>query len=712
MTITAIAGQKLEQLGVNNVSDLAKVTPALVYTQTITGTPDYTLRGVGLNDFALGEHPAVTVYVDEALIPFALETLGAGFDVGQVEVLKGPQGTLFGNNSTGGAISYTTRKPTSDFEAGGSASYGSYNSGEVEGFVSGPVSDTLGVRLAVDHRGSDGWQYSDTHSGHLGGDDFTNGRAIVQWNPVSQLHTQLTLSGWVDNSESPSPQVVALTPAIPPLLPLTGLTNYPLAAHNDRASDWDPNLNYERDNRFYQIAERIDWKLNSALTFTSISSYLDYKQDRPFDLDGTNVESYYEVALGGSHSFNQELRLSGNYGPVRFITGAEYSHDRTIETYYNNISDLTLSFAYEGLGAPHWTDFNITSAQTGESAAAYSNVEVNLTPAWSIQGGVRYTESLLTYDGCTRDAGDGNAAAVYTVALGLETPIQAGQCITLNVNTGVPSDVAGKLNQDNVSWRLGTQYSLSRDALLYINASKGYKAGSFGTEVAITSLSDAPARQESLLQYEAGFKLGLLGRKVQLNGAAFYDDYDHKQTFITEVEPTVGNISVLSNVPRSSIAGGELQVSAVPLKGMSVSVNGSYISTDILSNFLAANTAQVIENFRNSSLPGVPKWQLFGDARYERGVTATLNGFVDANTSYQSAYYSVLGADPSIEIKSHLITGFQLGVEPPGGKWRAYVWGRNIFNTYYWYNAEHGLDTTLRNTGLPATFGATVAYNW
>ena len=162
LTVTAFSAQQLTERRVNSLQDLAAAIPGLAFAPSANNTPILTLRGVGFNESSLGVYPAVSVYVDQAPLPFPVLASHATFDLERVEVLKGPQGTLFGQNSTGGAINYIAAKPTKEFKAGGDVSYGRFNQIEANAFVSGPLSDTLGARLAVrgqGHRvrGNSGW---------------------------------------------------------------------------------------------------------------------------------------------------------------------------------------------------------------------------------------------------------------------------------------------------------------------------------------------------------------------------------------------------------------------------------------------------------------------------------------------------------------------------------------------------------------------------
>jgi outer membrane receptor protein involved in Fe transport len=158
MSIQAESGDRLNKLGIRDTSDLQKIVPGFQSTPTYYGTYVFTIRGVGFQDTSLAGNPTVSVYSDEAPLPFSILTNGATLDLERVEVLKGPQGTLFGNNATGGAVNYIARKPTDHWAAGVDATYGRFNDFDAMGFVSGPITDTLKFRAAVRINESGPWQ--------------------------------------------------------------------------------------------------------------------------------------------------------------------------------------------------------------------------------------------------------------------------------------------------------------------------------------------------------------------------------------------------------------------------------------------------------------------------------------------------------------------------------------------------------------------------
>src|ERR1700678_3415419 len=238
ISISAATGEQLATIGVTDTRDLAKLTPGFTFADTQLGIPVYTLRGIGFYDQSVSSTPAVSVYNDEVPLTFPEETRGAILDLERVEVLKGPQGTLFGQNATGGAINYIAAKPTDQLAYGFDAGFGRFDEINLGGFVSGPLTDTLRVRVAAQTtQREDGWQESYTRSDTLGRANKTLWRTILDWTPNDRLSVRLNVNGWDDRSDTGGAQLVGILPQNPAHEP-PAYANYPLAPANDQAADW------------------------------------------------------------------------------------------------------------------------------------------------------------------------------------------------------------------------------------------------------------------------------------------------------------------------------------------------------------------------------------------------------------------------------------------------------------------------------------------
>ncbi|MBS0412114.1 MAG: TonB-dependent receptor, partial [Proteobacteria bacterium] len=719
MSITALTGQALAARGVVDTAGLANTVPGFTYTESRVGTPIYTLRGVGFNDIALGGRPTVTVYRDQAPVPFTIETRGGFMDLERVEVLVGPQGTLFGQNSTGGAVNLVAAKPTATPQAKLEAGAGSDSAYTVDAFAAGPLSDTLRGRIAIRHDQSGGWQRSLTTGKANGAKDLTEGRGILEWRPTAAFTASLTLYGFVDRSDNQSPAIFKIQPSDPTVVGLIpGLATTPLAPRDDRATDFNPNESYARDNRYVQADLRMDYVLPHRLTLTSLTSYSHYDENQNQDLDGSTLSGLQQRTYGSIASFSQEVRLAGQVANQVYVTaGASYASDKTRERNVDDISQSTQAYAFVGYGiAPFW-DFGLRNDQDIKTYAAFGNLEYSPIEALTLQLGLRYTKSENSFRGCTSDLGNGTTAAVFsdfhnlvrTAFLGLPAlpPIAAGGCITADA-LQVPTLITSKLDEDNVSWRIGANYDLTRGVMVYANVSRGYKAGGFPTLAATATAQYDPTKQESVTAYEAGIKASL-SRDLQVNGAVYQYDYRDKQVLGIVADPSFGRLLRLLNIPASRVRGVELQVSWTPIAGLTASGNASYVKTEITRDFIGFDANGVSQNFRGQPFPNSPRWQLSADVAYERPVAEGLKAFAGVNVSYRSSTNSELGEIPDLLVDGYALVNLRAGLEAADGRWRVAAWVKNVGDTYYYTSATRSIDVFNRMAGMPRTYGVTVS---
>lgn len=718
MSIAVATGDDLAARGVSQPRDLAKISTSFNYADSYVGSPIYTLRGVGFSDISIGGRPTVSIYVDEAPIPFAIETRGANLDLERVEVLKGPQGTLFGQNATGGAINYIAAKPTKSFAAGIDASYGRFNAWELGGFVSGPLSDTLSARLAVEHDGQGPWQTSYTSGAKNGRVDFTKARLSLVWTPTATFRANVTLSGFIDKSDTQAGQLIAITPQIPAAAPFVpGLLTYPLAPANARAADFQTGKNYAADNNYFQAVLRLEQDLSETATLTSLTSYSHYRDRSYMDVDGVALDNTQLGRDGLIRSFSEELRLAvklGDKGHV--LLGGSYSRDTALETDAVTNSQSTLAFIFTPQGLPLFTSFDNIDNQHSRNWSIFASGDYSLSDRLRIYGGARYSWNTIDYNGCTADSGDGTTALEFgtlfnAVRAGAGLPanpaIAPGGCITANA-AFVPGKVTDRLAENNFSWRAGIDWKPADRVLLYANVSKGFKAGSFPILGATSTTQLAPAVQESLVAYEAGFKATLVDRTLQLNGAAFHYDYNNKQILGKVSDPIFGTLLKLINVPKSRINGAELELAWTPMRGLKLTAGGSYIDSKVLDHFTGYDATGAIRDFNGEAFPNTPKWQFVGNADYKWALSGNLDASIGGGLTHQSSTNSQLGELPVLAIKEYTLIDLRAGIEAHDGSWKFSIWGRNVGNTYYWTTANPDLDTTVRYAGMPVTYGATL----
>jgi iron complex outermembrane receptor protein len=706
LTIQAVTGDQLAQQGIKNIADLTRIIPALTVSNSTYNTPVYTLRGVGFYDNSLAAYPAVSVYVDEVPLPFPVLTGQAGLDVERVEVLKGPQGTLFGENATGGAINYIAAKPTSELKAGVDLGYSRFNLFEGQAFISGPLSDTLRARISIKGASGGEWQKSFTRDDKLGASRLFAGRLLLDWDASSKLRFELNVNGSVDRSDPQAAQYFALNPQLP-VVP-AGLTAAQFSPQNPRAADWNPNRRPHGNDRQVQAALRATYDVTDDLTLTSITSYVDFKRDQLNDPDGLAAEQLEFVFKGGLHSFNQELRIAnGGANWFRYIIGGNYENNKSNEfaQQYDGVSTVNATLAFPA----HSNDLFLDT-QT-KSYAGFANADYDLTDKLTIKGGVRYTDISRRAQTCTLDPGDDNGyvsgffAGIASAVTGTTVaPPPSGGCVTLNGQTFLPGQFNGSLKQNNVSWRGGVDFKPAPGILLYANISKGYKAGGYLFTNASNSDQFAPVTQESVVDYEGGFKLSLLDRKMQFNGAVFHYQYKDKQVRSKLIDPVFGVLDALVNVPKSHTTGAEVEVNFSPIRKLNLNVAATYVFSRV-DRFVGVGFNGGVFDFKGTPLPFVPKWTVNGGADYNFAVSSGYNAFLGASGVYNSVQYAIVGADANSRLKAYALLDLRAGVETADGKYRVSVFGKNVTNTYYYTNAPTIYDTQVRYAGRPATYG-------
>ncbi|KKW90192.1 hypothetical protein YP76_22070 [Sphingobium chungbukense] len=724
VSITAASGEQLKAKGVTTVEDLGKLVPGFTSTKSSLGAPIYFIRGVGFYDDSLGVSPAVMTYVDQVPLPLAPMARGAILDLERVEVLKGPQGTLFGQNTTGGAVNYIAAKPTDEFHAGIELTGGRFADVEGEGYISGPLTDTLKARVAVRGERADGWQKGYTTDQRLGRKRFINGRLLLDWEASSALKFELSASGWKDTSETQAPQIINVVPqgTLPIQYPVS---SFPRPPEDNRAAAFDPEGRFRQNNWQYQFALRGDLELGNDFTLTSLSSFAKYNRDSPIDQDGTTYQASVVQVVGKVTTFAQEVRLSGPLlSNLKITAGANYEYDKIDEEELT----LTSDFTTDGIDAAHlWNSYGFINNQKTNTYSVFGSLEGRITDTLSAQAGLRYTKQNRDFAGCSRDLGDGQFSRGFeflSEALsGSAATIPNGACGTLDGTTFRPTLqlYQSKLNEDNVSWRGNISWQPSRSFHLYANVTKGYKSGSFPTLAAALTTQFTPVSQESVLAYEIGTKLSLFDRKIDVDAAGFYYDYRNKQLLgFANIFP-FGPLRSLVNIPKSKIQGIELNVVARPVPGWQLSIGGTYIESKILSDpGLPIGPFGDVGSFKGDQFPFTPKWQGVFDTQYKFSLndqlSAFLGGTVTSRTSAPSALYThaptVAALEDSISVRGYTLVDARAGIEGPNGRWTAEVFGRNIFNTFWTTAGSRVGDYVIRYTGNAPTYGVTLRFRY
>ena len=754
MAIQAFGGEQLQQLRVTNAKDLSSVAPSFSVSQSYQGVPTYTLRGIGFNTINMSATSTVGTYVDEVAYAYPMMNTGPIMDLQRVEVLKGPQGTLYGRNTTAGLIDFVTNKPTDEFEASLTADFGNYKTHNLEGVISGPITEGVQARLAFRTDDSDkGWQKSNTRNERQGEVHRYGARLSLALQPSDRLSIDTSLSVWRNKSDTVAAQGIGFTPATtnsPFNAP--GISAYIAAnAPTDATqADWAPRAaraanigtglgisdELRENNDFTGAKVRVDFDLTDTIKLVSLTSYNKLTRDAAFDWSGAPYEILIQKAVGEIESIAEEVHFEGGNDTVNWLVGGYVARDRILDSNRTLLGQNANVTLIRTVGAPLLASpFNsngYTALQLSQAFRTYEDIGRIETTTWSLfananwrlsdtlklTGGIRYTEDTQDYVGCSRDF-NGNMLpnvnvvnrALFFTQYGLVAPISQGQCNTFDPATAAFGPVVSRLDENNIAWRVSLDWTPIDNVLLYGSVSRGAKAGATPINAANISTQNAPARQELLTAYEAGVKAGLFDRRVQANLAAFYYDYKDKQLSVYFADPIYTALSRLQNVPESQAYGVDGDITWRASSNLTVIAAATWLKTEV-QNYLGTNSAGQPQNFDGAPFLYSPKFQGSLTVLYNRDLTENLGLRVALNGRYQSKSHSDLEGDPLFVIPDYGLLNASIGVHSQDDRWEVSVWGRNLTDEYYWTAVSSNANVVVRFPGQTRTYGASLTWKY
>ncbi len=555
ITMNAFSGDRLRDLGVSTSEDIATITPGLTVNETAaTGVPLYTIRGVGFQDYSTSASSTVGLYFDEVAIPYTVMSRGALFDVERVEVLKGPQGDLYGRNTTAGQINFISRKPTDEFEAEINFGVGRFSVLDAEGYLSGPVSESINARLSFrTEQSSKGWQKSTTRDDELGEKDVLAVRALFDLSINDDASLLLNVHYVDDGSDNRANTsydggIAGLDSFNNPYTPLEeyilpgganfGETPPWYSTGDNQAADWTNSytsltgevfdLRPQRDNQLFGISARLEWTFGDT-TLTSITGYDSFDREEANDWDGGFFNDSSNINTTEINVFSQELRLSGGGGQFSWIGGLYWSRDDVDEYYHyfmsNSVFGLgSIPFDVTLFSSTPIRELDTKYQQDTDSMAIFGHLEWQLADRWRLITGLRYTDEERDWTGCTFIAADGSLGGFLNGQFG--TTLQPGDCGTIDDDPNSPTFIFSLLGSPNandafpvftdaistskVIGKVGLNFEISDDILAYLTYSTGFKSGGFNGANSNTSQQLEPYREEELKAIELGLKASLL----------------------------------------------------------------------------------------------------------------------------------------------------------------------------------------------------------
>jgi len=755
MDVQAFTGERLERLRVNSVESLTAVVPSFSLARSYQGVPTYTLRGIGFNTINMSATSTVGTYVDEVAYPYPILNSGPVFDLQRVEVLKGPQGTLFGRNTTAGLINLVTNKPTDRFAAMGRIEVGNFGTTNVEGMLSGPLTTGLAGRLALRRDySSDGWQRSQSGQGELGKVDNLGVRAALGWTRGERLSVDLSYNGWRNQSDTLAAQGLGLSDATADSpFNAAGLADYLLnnqPQDNDQA-DWAPRarrsadigsglgLNGElaQDSHMHAFKLHIDYALNATTRLVALTGYHDMSREALVDFGGVPNEILLQDLKGDIRSVSQELRLEGESGTTSWVLGAYYAQDELLDSNRTLLGEnanvgLIRTFTVPLLG----TDFNTGGYSLVEGSQAFrtfrdeADIDVQswsvfasasyaLDENLSLTTGLRYTEDSQDYAGCSRDFNGNMLPAVnvtfrslFATSYGaLASEIGQGDCTTFDPEEGQFGLVESELDEDNVAWRVAIEWSASPDSLLYASISQGAKSGTTPVNAANIATQNAPVGQEKLLAYEAGLKSTLFDQRMQFNASLFYYDYDDKQLSVYFADPIFTVLGRLANIPDSEAYGLDAELSWRLSTHLTAVAAATLLHTEV-QQYAGIDSTGAPADYQGAEFLYSPDMTGTLTLLYDRPLNDSLGVGFNLNTRYQSNAEGDLEGNAFARIDSYSVLNAGLALYSLDQRWEVSLWAANLTDEYYWVSTTQNANTWVRLPGKARSYGASLTYRF
>jgi len=680
ISIIALTGAMLEETGIRDPRDLQTFVPGLQFQ---SGTAETTtiifLRGVGIGDFNANTVGAVGVYSDEVYLGANSGKLFNAFDSDGIEVLRGPQGTLYGRNTTGGAIKFASRKPTDQLSSNVSLLYGNYNDIRLEGGIGGPlVDDKLNVRVAGLYESRDGTTKNRVTGDKVNDVDMWAARAIADFTPTDSLLLRLIVHGGQNNGGAR--QFQHRGQFVVDGVAYDGF-GYADTDHNVDAGDYDIQGKEDVDVFGASLLARLDL---DGVTLTSITAYEKVDRTTLEDTDASPNNVLTAVYEDKPRQWTEELRAqSSGDGKLSWIAGAFFFHDDlSTNSSYDVLRDLRVPTDENPTGFDPANSIYLARypyTQTTSSWALFGQTDYQLSDTLTLTTGLRYTEDKIDLD----------YSSYFDEFPYFTIPVV---------------DVNESKDYSDVSGRLALSYKKSEETMLYASFSTGYNSGGFAGFAAIDPEQLRPFDPEHLYAYEVGFKTELMDRRVRLNAAAFYYDYQDLQVFI--YDDSVPPLQSKVNAGSGSIYGMEAELTVKPTSQFDAFLGLSLLSSEY-HDFVDGQG----NDYSGNDLINAPGTAITAGFTYTQplGDSGSLGALVYG--SYQSQIYFTPANDSNYSQDAVTLLNARLTWTPVSEVFELALWGKNLTDER-WVNFIAPVITMDQlNYNDPRTYGVEFRYH-
>jgi iron complex outermembrane receptor protein len=681
IAITTLTGEELAGLHYTNTSDIVAQAPGVLARRQFPSRglrSNFFIRGVGSTDFNDATETPVAIYVDDFYLMSPSTADFSLMDIARVEVLKGPQGTLFGRNTNGGAVQFVTNKPQFDgvsgyFEGG----LGTSETRQLQGVLNVPISDKFAIRAAA-QLDNHGFYTKNVLPGGLdaGDQNYTAARVSLRFRPTDAVDATYKFEhGDTHGAYGETDPLVTLAQAGGDVIRKPDNTNAfgynPSSNGTDRPDRIAAEGLNQGFNKIQSHLLRVDWHVSDNVDFTSITGFLDQRYLVDEDCDGTpsiicNYAGFYQ-----SKHYSQEFRLNGVTGPVNWTAGLYYLHQSSsgglaAPLYFTADGNPDPSGVTPGLG--FYADFD----NRLKAYAAFGQIEYAATDHVTLIGGLRFAKDDRDFEETYPVYNINTPNSLFPFRHPDDFLLFSHEVTSLALEKDFTKATVGDLtnsNKNSISGTLQVNWQPAEHQLFYASVRRGVKAAGFNNgsvPVFDITLDQFPFGQEKLMAYEIGEKVSFADDKVRVNSAIFY--YDYKDYQVT----TFKILGIVQANADATIKGAEVEVVAMPVDGLELSAGLSLLDTNIKDIARGAGLPLV-----DREMGEAPKVK--GDAliRYE---WPAFNGTLSAQLSgtYVGARWTDAQNLTVGRLPSYTILDGQLGYESGNGKFSVLLWGRNL----------------------------------
>ncbi|GAB3096718.1 TonB-dependent receptor [Aestuariicella hydrocarbonica] len=709
VAVSSFSQSDLQAQQVTTLGDLQAMVPNLSIHKGDANNAVAYIRGIGQIDSIAFFEPGVGIYLDDVYLGRAQGAFLDVIDVERIEVLRGPQGSLYGRNTVGGAIKYVSTSPTDEFSGKLSSTVGNYDRRDVKATFSGPLSETLKGQVTLASLQQEGYADNQFDGKGDGDSDSQYLRAVLAYDPTDNLSLDFS----VDYSDGEPNR--SRTPAKETPITITTVDPYTFGLSTQTfARDEDPfkvNVDFNRVEFTETKGASLNasWNINSDLNLKSISSYRELDYGTELDLDGTPINAFGIFYFNDQKQYSQEFQLSYQGEHLSAISGVYYYKEEGSTFDGGIFSNFLIAAAGEA-------EFST------ESYAVFGQFDYAISDRLTATLGFRYTEEEKDYQRQTEDL---NLTTLAGISFGSDGVSYANPALLSPSSKDLHLDGIGVARPladpdgasfDNFSPKLGIKYQSSENAQIYANASTGFKSGGFNGRMADGQLE--PFDEETLMSYEAGYKTQVWDDRVRLNAALFYNQYDDLQVSSFEASAD-GNslLPVFSNAGEAIMQGVEIELTALVSERLTVTANVGYLDAEYKEFFAEAdavnNVAVDVSDERH--MVNTPTWDAAIGLNYELANNGWGTFTMVADVSYRSKTYLEVNSSENLAQGGHSLINAALMFESNDEQWHVMLGGRNLSDKTY---RQHAFDLSafpgveLGYYGAPRTYSLSASYSF